>query len=177
MLNDSERMACLLEMNGWAWVPQPEMSDLILINSCSIREKPVHKVRSEIGRYKGLKNQNPRLKIGVAGCVAQQERARLLKQIPMIDFILGTDAIDELPSLVQQLETEKKLVSVRQKPLEPYHIKTLVGDPGVSTFVNISKGCDNFCHFLRCAIYPRAGSESPSYRFNRGCKSPYPKGC
>ena len=156
-VNDSERMACLLEMNGWAWVPQPEMSDLILINSCSIREKPVHKVRSEIGRYKKLKNKNPYLKIGVAGCVAQQERSRLLNQVPLIDFVLGTDAIDELPDVLSQLEKKKKVVSARQRPLEPYNIQTLIGNPGVSTFVNISKGCDNFCTF--CVVPFTRGRE------------------
>lgn len=156
-VNDSERMTCLLEMSGWALVPQPEMSDLILINSCSIREKPVHKVRSEIGRYKKLKEHKPHLKIGVAGCVAQQERSRLLKQIPMIDFVLGTDAIDELPNVVSQLEEKKKVVSVRQKPSSPYHIQTLVGNPGVSAFVNISKGCDNFCSF--CVVPFTRGRE------------------
>ena len=156
-VNDSERMTCLLEMAGWALVPQPELSDLILINSCSIREKPVHKVRSEIGRYKKLKDKNPNLKIGVAGCVAQQERSRLLKQIPLIDFVLGTDAIDELPNVVSQLEETKKVVSVKQKPKEPYHIQTLIGNPKVSTFVNISKGCDNFCSF--CVVPFTRGRE------------------
>ena len=157
-VHDSDRMSCLLEMSGWASVPEPEMSDLILINSCSIREKPVHKLRSELGRYKNLKTKNPRLKIGVAGCVAQQERARLLKKIPLIDFVLGTDAIDELPALVSKLnEQQAKLVSVRQRPSEPYHIQTLIGDPGVSVFVNISKGCDNFCSF--CVVPFTRGRE------------------
>ena len=147
-VNDTERMACLLEMSGWAVSSQPEDSDLIIINSCSIREKPVHKVHSEVGRYKKLKDQNPELKIGVTGCVAQQERAKLLKQIPLLDFVLGTDAIDELPKVVQSLEQgEKKIVSAKQKPKEPYHIETLTLNPQVTAFVNISKGCDNFCTF------------------------------
>ena len=156
-VNDTERMSCILEMDGWTLVPDPEMSNLILINSCSIREKPVHKLRSEIGRYKKLKKNNPYLKIGVAGCVAQQERSRLLKQIPLIDFILGTDAIDELPLVLSQLKEKGKVVSARQTPSEPYHIKTLIGNPGVSAFVNISKGCDNFCTF--CVVPFTRGRE------------------
>ena len=156
-VNDSERMSCLLEMTGWNPAPMAEMSDLILINSCSIREKPVHKVRSEIGRYKQLKKQKAHLKIGVAGCVAQQERAKLLKQIPLLDFVLGTDAIDELPQVLLNLEKNKKAVSVKQEPNKPYHIQTLIGDPGVSTFVNISKGCDNFCTF--CVVPFTRGRE------------------
>ncbi len=156
-VNDSERMSCILEMSGWTATPQAEMSDLIIINSCSIREKPVHKVHSEIGRYRKLKESKPHLKIGVAGCVAQQERSRLLKQIPLIDFVLGTDAIDELPTVLSELNNKKKFVSARQKPDEPYHIQTLVGNPGVSAFVNISKGCDNFCTF--CVVPFTRGRE------------------
>ena len=157
-VNDTDRMACLLEMSGYAPASLPEAADLIVINSCSIREKPVHKVHSEAGRYKRLKEKNPRLKIGVAGCVAQQERGRLLKDIPFIDFVLGTDAIDELPSLVSSLERDgKKRVSARQLPKEPYHIETLVKNPKVSAFVNISKGCDNFCSF--CVVPFTRGRE------------------
>ena len=158
-VNDTERMACLLEMDGWALVPQPEMSDLIIINTCSIREKPVHKLRSEAGRYKKLKEKRPRLKIGVAGCAAQQEKSRLLKQIPFLDFVLGTDAIDELPSLAASLEEgrERQIVSVRQRPKEPYHIQTLIGNPKVTAFINISKGCDNFCSF--CVVPFTRGRE------------------
>ena len=156
-VNDSERMACLLEMTGWMKSPQADMSDLILINSCSIREKPVHKVRSEVGRYKSLKQKNPLLKIGVAGCVAQQERKNLLKQLPLLDFVLGTDAIDELPEILSRLEKEDSVSFVQQKAQEPYHIKTLIGNPGVSTFVNISKGCDNFCSF--CVVPFTRGRE------------------
>ena len=157
-VNDTDRMACLLEMSGYAPIPRPEMADLILINSCSIREKPVHKVRSEAGRYKKLKASNPHLKIGVAGCVAQQERGRLLKDIPFIDFVIGTDAIDELPSLVASLEESgEKRMAVRQTPKEPYYIQTLIKNPRVSAFINISKGCDNFCSF--CVVPFTRGRE------------------
>lgn len=149
-VNDSERMACLLEMDGWSISSQAEDSDLIIINSCSIREKPVHKVHSEVGRYKILKQKNPKLKIGVTGCVAQQERAKLLKQLPVLDFVLGTDTIDELPSIVRSLQDQPKPTKnnfTKQKPKEPYHIQTLLLNPKVTAFVNISKGCDNFCTF------------------------------
>ena len=158
-VNDTERMACLLEMDGWALAPQPEMSDLIIINTCSIREKPVHKLRSEAGRYKKLKDRRPRLKIGVAGCAAQQEKSRLLKQIPFLDFVLGTDNIDELPAIAASLEDgrARQAVSVRQRPKEPYHIQTLIRNPKVTAFVNISKGCDNFCSF--CVVPFTRGRE------------------
>ena len=156
-VNDTDRMACLLEMSGYALVPSPEMADLILINSCSIREKPVHKVKSEMGRYRTMKIKNPDLKLGVAGCVAQQEKSRLFKDIPFLDFVVGTDAIDELPDIVGRLETEERLLSVRQLPRAPYHIQTLIKNPKVSAFVNISKGCDNFCTF--CVVPFTRGRE------------------
>ena len=156
-VNDTDRMACLLEMSGYALVPAPEMADLILINSCSIREKPVHKVKSAMGRYRALKTKNPDLKLGVAGCVAQQEKSRLFKDIPFLDFVVGTDAIDELPDIVGRLETEERLLSVRQLPRAPYHIQTLIKNPKVTAFVNISKGCDNFCTF--CVVPFTRGRE------------------
>ena len=156
-VNDTERMATLLEMSGYACMPSPDQADLIIINSCSIREKPVHKVHSEVGRYKKLKARNPDLKIGVAGCVAQQERHRLLKDIPLLDFVFGTDAIDELPFLLKELQTKKTVMKTKLKPKEPYHIETLIRNPGVSAFVNISKGCDNFCTF--CVVPFTRGRE------------------
>ena len=155
-VNDTERMASLLEMSGYVPATSPNEADLIIINSCSIREKAVHKVHSEMGRYKKLKENKPTLKLGVAGCVAQQEKNRLLKTVPFLDFVLGTDAIDELPSVVSSLENQK-VVSVRQRPRSPYHIETLVRNPKVSAFVNISKGCDNFCTF--CVVPFTRGRE------------------
>lgn len=146
--NDSERMLALLEMMDYVQVTTPEQASLIIINSCSVREKPVHKVHSEVGRYRKLKELNPRLRIGVAGCVAQQEKEKLLKDIPLLDFVVGTDAIDRLPTVVQELyEGKAKLAAVRFEYQQPYHVQTLVRNPKVTAFVNITKGCDNFCTF------------------------------
>src|ERR1044072_8157968 len=87
-------------MMDFRHVLSPEEASLIIINSCSIREKPVHKVHSEVGKYKKLKEKKPGMRIGVGGCVAQQEKERLMKDIPYIDFVFGTDAIDNLPDIV-----------------------------------------------------------------------------
>lgn len=147
-VNDSDRMYALLEMMNFTPVSTPEAASLILINSCSVREKPVHKVHSEVGRYRKLKDRNPTLRIGVAGCVAQQEKEQLIKDQPLIDFVFGPDAIDELPRLVRKAMVEKvKQVEARFDHARPYHIETMTRNPGVSTFVNITKGCDNFCTF------------------------------
>ena len=115
-------------------------------------------MRSEVGRYKKLKEKKPHLKIGVGGCVGQQEKERLIKDIPMIDFVFGTDAIDHLPRLVSELnDFGEKRVSARFEYQRPYQVETLVRNPGVSTFVNITKGCDNFCTF--CVVPFTRGRE------------------
>ncbi len=158
-VNDTERMYSLLEMHNFVPVMSADQAGLIIINSCSVREKPVHKVRSEVGTYKELKKKNPDLRIGVAGCVAQQEKGKLTKDIPMLDFVIGTDAIDMIPSIVaQSLDNAKeKVVSARFENEKPYNIETLIRNPGVSTFVNIGKGCDNFCTF--CVVPFTRGRE------------------
>ena len=171
-VNDTERMYALLEMSNYTPVDSPEKASLILINSCSIREKPVHKVYSEVGTFKKLKDQNPHLLIGVGGCVGQQEKDNLIKNSPLIDFVFGTDSIDMLPEIVARAadrdlavrnldRTERrklpKVVESKFRHREPYHTETLVRNPGVSTFVNITKGCDNFCSF--CVVPFTRGRE------------------
>lgn len=146
--NDTERMYSLLEMANFSPVTSPEQADLIIINSCSVREKPVHKVHSEVGRYRKLKLRNPNLKIGVGGCVGQQEKSKLTVTSPLIDFVFGPDNIDELPQIVQKAYSgEGRVIQAKFYNNEPYHIENLVRNPGISTFINITKGCDNFCTF------------------------------
>ena len=157
-IHDTERMYSLLEMMNYTPVNSPDQAQLIIINSCSVREKPVHKVRSEVGRYYSLKREKPALKIGVAGCVAQQEKKKLLKEIPLIDFVFGPDAIDDLPDIVSRLEQgESDVLETRFTHSRPYHIQTLIRNPQVSAFINIMKGCDNFCTF--CVVPFTRGRE------------------
>lgn len=157
-VNDTERMYSLLEMVNFVPVTSPDLASLIIINSCSVREKPVHKVHSEVGRYRKLKERNPGLRIGVGGCVGQQEKGQLIKDVPLIDFVFGTDAIDKLPDLVAEVRAKNDpLVSARFEHQMPYQIQTMVRNPGVSTFVNITKGCDNFCTF--CVVPFTRGRE------------------
>ena len=164
--NDSERMASLLEMMNFSPAVSVDSADLVIINSCSIREKPVHKVHSEVGRYKKLKATNPHFRIGVGGCVGQQEKAQLLKDIPLLDFVFGTDAIDSLPQLVSQVyrsSSSQRYFSTQFEHKEPYNVETLTRNPGVSVFVNITKGCDNFCTF--CVVpFTRGREKSRPYR-------------
>lgn len=157
-VNDSERMYSLLEMANYNPVNSPDQADVIIINSCSVREKPVHKVYSEVGLYRRLKEHKPHLRIGVGGCVGSQEKEKLVKRQPLIDFVFGTDNIDQLPQILKQLdETQKPVVSAQFRHREPYHVETLVRNPGVATFVNITKGCDNFCSF--CVVPFTRGRE------------------
>ena len=165
--NDSERMMSLMEQMNYTPVTTPEQASVIIINSCSVREKPVHKVHSEVGRYRKLKDANKNLKIGVAGCVAQQEKDKLLKDLPLLDFVIGPDNIDSLPAVIANLQNingdEQRLNAAKFKHQEPYNVETLVRNPGVSTFVNITKGCDNFCTF--CVVpYTRGRERSRSYK-------------
>ena len=147
-VNDTERMYSLLEMANFSVVPTPQEATVIIINACSIREKPVHKVYSEVGSYRKLKEKNPNLRIGVGGCVGQQEKENLIKTQPMIDFVFGTDTIDLLPQIIADVYLKnERVINARVEHRAPYHIETLVRNPGVSTFVNITKGCDNFCSF------------------------------
>ena len=157
-VNDTERMYSLLEMLNYAPAVSPDRANLIIINSCSVREKPVHKVHSEVGRYYPLKQKNPELKIGVAGCVAQQEKQKMLKDMPLVDFVFGPDAIDDLPEIVSRLEQgESSFTETQFTNKKPYHVQTLIRNPGVSAFVNIMKGCDNFCTF--CVVPFTRGRE------------------
>ncbi|MCB9026825.1 MAG: tRNA (N6-isopentenyl adenosine(37)-C2)-methylthiotransferase MiaB [Bdellovibrionaceae bacterium] len=157
-VNDTDRMYSLLEMVNFNPVSRPEDADLIIINSCSVREKPVHKVHSEVGRYKNLKKSNSKLRIGVGGCVGQQEKKNLLSDVPLLDFVFGTDAIDELPDIVEKIyRNDQKIVRARFEHQKPYQIQTLNRNPGISTFVNITKGCDNFCTF--CVVPFTRGRE------------------
>lgn len=157
-VNDTERIYSLLEMHNYTPVTSADQASLIIINSCSVREKPVHKVHSEVGRYRKLKAANPDLKIGVAGCVAQQEKKKLMKDVPLIDFVCGTDAIDQIPEIVKKLKQgDSKVVQAKFDHQSPYQIETLVRNPGVSAFVNITKGCDNFCTF--CVVPFTRGRE------------------
>src|SRR5690349_3276590 len=158
--HDSERMSELLEASGYVACDGPETADLVLLNTCSVREKAEHKLRSEVGRLGLLKQQRPELVIGVAGCVAQQEGERLLKGLPQIDLILGPDNIPELPKLLADVETgglpKVRTVFDVEEPsflaARPEH-----GTPTTSAFVTVMKGCNERCSY--CIVPYTRGPE------------------
>ena len=144
---DSSRMAGLLAEMGYAAADRPEQADLILLNTCSVREHAAHKVYSYVGALKGLKRKRPGLIIGVGGCLAQQEGQRLLDHIPHLDLVFGTDAIERLPELIDQAAQGKRR-SFTPKP-KSAGIPALKPAPSASlkAMVTVMQGCDNFCTY------------------------------
>lgn len=147
--HDSERMLRLLEEVFYFETKEAKEADLILINTCSVREKPEHKVYSALGRFKKLKEEKGTI-IGVAGCVAQQEGERLLDRMPYLDMVIGTQAIPVLPGLVQKVETLGQRVCEIGFDAEGEYLKTPLPQRPlfkVKSYVTIMQGCDRFCSF------------------------------
>jgi len=154
--HDSERMLRLLESFHYFEIKDPKLADLILINTCSVREKPEHKVYSALGRFKKLKEEKGTI-IGVAGCVAQQEGERLLNRVPYLDMVIGTHAIPALPELVQKVEFFRQRVCETSFDPERIYLRTplpqrppVVGSirlAKVKSYVTIMQGCNHFCSY------------------------------
>ena len=148
---DSGKMLRLLESDGYAAADDPGEADVILINTCSVREKPEQKVRSLLGRYKKLKRANDDLVIGVTGCYAQQAKGDLLRRFDDLDLVMGPDAIPRLPALLMDVRTNRsRELATEQLDRQDYPFTNdLVFREGrkVTAFVTIQKGCDNLCSF------------------------------
>lgn len=160
--HDSEKMARLLEDEGLIAVDSPERADVIVINTCAIREKPEHKVYSSLGRIASLKKKNPRLVAIVAGCVAQQHKDGLLARVQSLDGVLGTHCISDLPVLVKEIRrTGQRLSRTNFSDDAPsLHLPSLCkGSRKVWSYVTIMQGCSNFCSY--CIVpYTRGPEQS-----------------
>lgn len=144
---DSSRMAGLLAEMGYAAAEEPEQADLILLNTCSVREHAAHKVYSYVGALKGLKQKRPELIIGVGGCLAQQEGQRLLDHIPHLDLVFGTDAIERLPELIDQASRgQRRSFTPRPQRAEIPALKPAPAQR-LKAMVTVMQGCDNFCSY------------------------------
>ena len=121
---DSNRMKDLLvESHGFSVVNNPEEADLILLNTCSIREKAQEKVFHQLGRWKDLKKRNPKLKIGVGGCVASQEGENIVKRAPFVDLVFGPQTIHRVPSLYDAVtSTDKSQVDISFPKTEKFDV-------------------------------------------------------
>ena len=159
---DSDRMELLLFHSGYTRTLDKEDADLILVNTCSIREKAEQKILSLFGNFKPLKESNPDLILGMTGCLGQQDGRKLLEKMPFIDFIMGPDQIEEIPLVVDEVRTTRKpLVWTEFDREKNYKIPELskpgFKNSGPSAFVNIIKGCDKFCSF--CVVPFTRGRE------------------
>lgn len=143
---DSLRIASVLEKMGFTEAESMEDGDYLIVNTCSVREKPQHKAESAIGRFRQIKRKRPEVKIGFCGCVAQQEGTDLLKNNKDIDFVVGTDGLHRLEEVIAHVEAGERLsdTQVNEGGLE---IDIFSRTVSVSSFVTIMKGCDNFCSY------------------------------
>jgi tRNA-2-methylthio-N6-dimethylallyladenosine synthase len=161
--NDSRTIARLLASCDYRETEEMEKADLILVNTCSIRQKAEEKVYSLLGRLRALKKKNPNLLIGVGGCVAQQEGERLLDRVPHLDLVFGTRLIQQLPNLLKEVGPGKgRLSRVDMEDVEnsPYPLADFSGlQKEIKSSVTIMRGCDNHCAY--CVVpYVRGPEES-----------------
>jgi len=147
--HDSERMLRLLEGVGYTETEEANQADLILINTCSVREKPEQKVYSALGRFRKLKEKKG-IRIGVAGCVAQQEGERLLDRLPFLDLVIGTHAIPWIPQLLERVGASGERVCETGFDQRGEYLKPFLSEKPltrVKSYVTIMQGCDHFCSF------------------------------
>ncbi len=147
---DSEQIVVLLSGLGYSQVDSAEQADLVLLNTCSVRDRAERKVYGHLGRFKPIKDKRPELIIGVGGCVAQQEGEKMLEKVPYLNLVFGTHNINSLPDLVQQAE-QQHLRGCETDFLDRETRLNLFPERSfqetVSRFVTVMQGCDNFCSY------------------------------
>ena len=156
---DSERMAELMGGSGYVETQTPEDADMILLNTCHIREKAAEKVYSELGRFKPLKAAKPDLKIGVAGCVAQAEGEEIMLRQPMVDLVVGPQSYHRLPAMEAKARAGEKALDTDFPEEDKF--EKLKNRPkaqrGPTAFLTVQEGCDKFCAF--CVVPYTRGAE------------------
>jgi len=147
---DSGRIAALLDQLHYSPAAEPGEADLILLTTCSVRQKAADKIYSELGRLNKLKMRNPRIIIGVGGCLAQHEPDHLLKQFPCIDLLYGTGALARLPGLLQAAALGKRPVDVEMDDGHTMYgrlPRAAVDSSQTSALVTVMQGCNNYCTY------------------------------
>ncbi|HEY6872584.1 MAG TPA: tRNA (N6-isopentenyl adenosine(37)-C2)-methylthiotransferase MiaB [Geobacteraceae bacterium] len=148
-VSDSEKIVALLKKVGYHPTQDSACADLIILNTCSVREKPEKKVYSSLGRFKGLKMRGRRPILAVGGCVAQQEGERLLEKVPYLDIVFGTHNLHLLPDMIRKAEEGERVAQVGfidgEARLDLFPVEDEAD--GVSRFVTVMQGCDNFCSY------------------------------
>lgn len=156
---DSDKMADVLgESDGLERTNTPEDADIILFNTCSVREKAQEKVFSDLGRVKHLKKSNPNLIIGVGGCVASQEGKAIVERAPYVDVVFGPQTLHRLPQLIQKRrDTHRSQVDISFPEIEKFDNLPLAKNTGATAFVSIMEGCSKYCSF--CVVPYTRGEE------------------
>ncbi|HEX3768563.1 MAG TPA: tRNA (N6-isopentenyl adenosine(37)-C2)-methylthiotransferase MiaB, partial [Puia sp.] len=146
---DSEVVASILQDAGFAATRDYHNADLVLINTCSIREKAEQTIRNRLHIFRQLKRSNPSMLIGVLGCMAERLKSKFLEEEKLVDLVVGPDAYRSLPLLIGEAEDGQKAVNVLLSREETYaDISPLrLNSNGVNAFVSIMRGCNNMCSF------------------------------
>ena len=157
--SDSEIVASILAEAGYATTKNEGEADLILLNTCSIRDNAEQRIRHRLQHLKGGKRDNPNLKVGILGCMAERLRDQLLEEEKLVDLVVGPDAYRDLPRLVDEVEGGQKAVNTLLSREETYaEIQPVrLDDKGVTAFFSIMRGCDNMCSF--CVVPFTRGRE------------------
>ena len=158
--SDSEVVASILSANGYNTTTILEEADLVLVNTCSIRDKAEQTVRKRLEKYNAVKRQvNPKMKVGVLGCMAERLKSQFLEQEKIVDLVVGPDAYKDLPNLLEEVEAGNDAINVilskdeTSGDISPVRLQS----NGVSAFVSITRGCDNMCTF--CVVPFTRGRE------------------
>ena len=156
---DSEKMADVLrESHGYELTDNPEDASLLLVNTCSIREKAQEKVFSELGRWRSLKEKNPELMIGVGGCVASQEGDGISKRAPFVDVVFGPQTLHRLPTMIDDAKAKSEsVVDVSFPEIEKFDRLPEPRAEGPTAFVSVMEGCSKYCSF--CVVPYTRGTE------------------
>ncbi|MDX1720800.1 MAG: tRNA (N6-isopentenyl adenosine(37)-C2)-methylthiotransferase MiaB [Salegentibacter mishustinae] len=157
--SDSEIVASILAKEGFNTTQKLEEADLVLVNTCSIREKAEQTVRKRLEKYNAVKKINPGMKVGVLGCMAERLKEKFLEEEKIVDLVVGPDAYKDLPNLINEVEAGRDAINVLLSKEETYGDISPVRlqTNGVSAFVSITRGCDNMCTF--CVVPFTRGRE------------------
>jgi len=157
--SDSEIVTSILKKEGFGTTSNAQAADVILINTCSIREKAEQTVRNRLNHFNSIKKTNPNMTVGVLGCMAERLKSKLLEEEKIVDIVLGPDAYRDLPNLVKQAEDGQKGVNTFLSREETYADISPVrlNSNGVTAFISIMRGCDNMCSF--CVVPFTRGRE------------------
>jgi len=156
---DSEKMADVLRAShGYELTSSPEEADLLLVNTCSIREKAQEKVFSELGRWRAFKEKRPELLIGVGGCVASQEGEGISKRAPFVDMVFGPQTLHRLPEMLEEVRAKgRPVVDISFPEIEKFDRLPEPRAEGPSAFVSVMEGCSKYCSF--CVVPYTRGEE------------------